>query len=101
MNIKDATDAILNFAGKADEGTVISYQLQSYQTHNDYTRTLACCTKKPSNTLKLDERLEKLLITEVIGLQTLLRWIGDNSFGLSTVVSADEENKVYSLWKQI
>lgn len=43
MDMSHATDAVLNFAAKASEGTTLSYQLNSYQTHPDYAATMSCC----------------------------------------------------------
>lgn len=43
MDIKNASDTILNFANQAKEGTILSYEIHSFQNHPDYTRTLSCC----------------------------------------------------------
>lgn len=83
MDISEATDAILNFAEKASHGTTLTYQLHSYQNHLDYQRTVACCDAQAEPVRKQD-RYSKKLITELIGLQTLERWITTNSFGLDS-----------------
>jgi len=48
-------------------------------------RTLACCQKKPLKAVKLNERYEKLLLNEVIGIQTLIKWIESNQFNLTSM----------------
>lgn len=45
MKIDHAISAILNFGKNAATGTTMAYELQSYQNHPDYTRTLSCCKR--------------------------------------------------------
>lgn len=83
MDMSDATDEILSFAEKASNGTTLAYELRSYQAHPDYTKTLECCSVKPKPFPEIGEREQKILLTELIGLSTLEKWIAFNEFNLT------------------
>lgn len=101
MDIAQATDAILNFASKANEGTTLKYEMHSYQNHPDYTRTLACCSVKPTLIDNLNARVSKILLTEFIGLKTLENWIDKNNFHLDANTKINEMRPVFTMIDQI
>lgn len=55
MDVKNGSNAILNFAKQSKNGTILSYKLMAYQLHPDYTKVISCCHVKPKDVLEYDE----------------------------------------------
>ena len=49
----------------------------------------------------IQEILEEILLTEIVGLQTLVKQIKANTFEVEAKVKNDELDKVYQLWEEI
>lgn len=79
----------------------MSYELQSYQNHPDYTRTLSCCSISPEKTFRLKNDIKNLLTTELIGLETLKKWIISNEFNLNATTKVMELKKTIVLREKI
>lgn len=62
MDIKNGSNAILNFAKQSKNGTILSYKLMAYQLHPDYTKVISCCHVKPEDILKYDEDVNYYLL---------------------------------------
>merc|ERR1719454_847326 len=79
----------------------MGYELQSYQNHPDYTNTLSCCKRQPRSVVNLNDRVKRYIITEIIGVNTLVNWIDGNAFRLDTDTQIVERDKAFAFFEEI
>jgi hypothetical protein len=79
----------------------MAYELQSYQNHPDYTRTLSCCKQAPKPALVMRERVKRYILVELIGLNTLVDWIDANAFNLDINTQNLERDKAFAATEEL